>query len=499
MAARVDDRQPESDREWSIETHGINPIPDSDRHGKPLELFWIWCAANISILGIAFYGAAVVVFFGLNVWQGILAGLLGTLLSFALVGFISLAGKWSGAPTLVLSRAPFGVVGNALPTLVSYASLVGWEIVLTALGVLATETVIDRLGGPTGTGTRIVAFAVIAIVTIGGGLLGHATIVKIQTWFTWAFAGLTVVFMALMVDQIDADLLASLPSSDFLHGFLPAVSIVAAGLGIGWVNAAADYSRYLPRQSSSLGVWWWTTIGASIAPVILIVFGVLLAGKNPGLASSSNPIGDLAAPLPTWFLVPYLLVAVGGLLAGALLDIYSSGLNLLTLGVPIRRYQSVAIDGVLMIIGNIYLLFIAEDFITPFIGFLITLGVPLAAWAAIFLVDMWLFRRGGYDEGELYRSSGRYGSANVAGVLAFTLATFVGWGLVTSFAPIFDWVGYLLRWFGWDEGALAGSSIGLFVGFLVAGLLYGVLSRALPERSRVLRSRTPIELGTKIE
>jgi NCS1 family nucleobase:cation symporter-1 len=500
MAARVEGRQPESDREWSIETHGIDPIPDSDRHGKPVELFWIWCAANISILGIAFYGAAVVVFFGLNVWQGILAGLLGTVLSFALVGLISLAGKWSGAPTLVLSRAPFGVVGNALPTLVSYVSLVGWEIVLTALATLATETVIDRLGGPTGTGTRVVSFAIIATVTIGVGLLGHATIVKIQTWFTWGFAALTVVFMALELDQIDTSALSSLETPSFLQGFLPAVSIVAAGLGIGWVNAAADYSRYLPRQSSSLGVWWWTTVGASIAPIILIVFGVLLAGKNPGLASSSNPIGDLAAPLPTWFLVPYLLVAVGGLIAGALLDIYSSGLNLMTLGLPVPRYQSVAIDGVLMIIGNIYLLFWAEDFITPFTGFLITLGVPLAAWASIFLVDMWLFRRAqGYDETELYRASGRFGSVNAAGIAAFVLATFVGWGLVTSFAPIFDWVGYLLRWFGWDQGALAGSSIGLFIGFLIAGLLYGVLSQVLPERSRVLRGRTPIELGTKIE
>ena len=93
----------------------------------------------------------------------------------------------------------------------------------------------------------------------------------------------------------------------------------------------------------------------------------------------------LAKDLPTWFLVPYLLTAVGGLVAGALLDIYSSGLNLLTLGVKIERYKSVAIDGILMLIGNIYILFVAPDFFQPFQGFLITLGVLLAAWAGIFL------------------------------------------------------------------------------------------------------------------
>ncbi|MGZ4109968.1 MAG: cytosine permease, partial [Actinomycetota bacterium] len=91
--------QPESDRVWSIETHGIRPIPESDRHGAPRELFLIWFAANISILGVS-YGTYLVTFFGLNLWQSLIAGILGTVLSFLLVGFISLAGKKGSAPTL---------------------------------------------------------------------------------------------------------------------------------------------------------------------------------------------------------------------------------------------------------------------------------------------------------------------------------------------------------------------------------------------------------------
>jgi NCS1 family nucleobase:cation symporter-1 len=257
-----------------------------------------------------------------------------------------------------------------------------------------------------------------------------------------------------------------------------------AGLGIGWVNAAADYSRYLPRSSSSRSVVGWTVFGASVAPIILIIFGVLLAANNPAVATSANPIGVLAKPLPTWFLVPYMVVAVGGLVAGAVLDIYSSGLNLLTLGLRIPRYQSVAIDGVLMIVGNIYILFFNQDFFTPFQGFLITLGVLLAAWAAIFLTDMALFRRrGGYAERDLYVSQGIYGAINPAGVVSFLVASFVGLGLVTSQAPIFTWVGYLLRWFGWEDSALASSSIGLFIGFILAGALYAVLSKLVPAPS----------------
>jgi NCS1 family nucleobase:cation symporter-1 len=470
--------EPESDRVWSIETHGIDPIPDSDRHGKPSELFWVWCAANISILGIA-YGGYLVTFYGLSFPQGVAAAVIGTVASFVLVGFVSLAGKVAGAPTLVLSRAAFGITGNAIPTLVSWVALVGWEIILVALATLSVEAILDRLGAPTGDTVTGIAFVVIAAATIAIGLLGHATIVRIQTWFTYAFAVLTVVFFVLVADQISWDKVASLPSASPAW-FVGGVSIVAAGLGIGWVNAGADYSRYLPRGVSSRSVVAWTTFGASVAPLILIPFGILLAAGNADIANSPNPIAVLARDVPTWFLVPYLLTAVGGLLAGAVLDIYSSGLNLLTLGVRIPRYQSVAFDGVLMLVGNVYILFFARNFFGPFQGFLITLGVLLASWAAIFLVDFAMFRRrDGYAEADLYRAGARYPAWNPAGVVAFLVAAFIGLGLVKSTAAIFSWAGYLLGAFGGDDGAVAASSIGLWIAFVVAGLLYAVVSLAL--------------------
>jgi NCS1 family nucleobase:cation symporter-1 len=479
--------QPESDRVWSIETHGIDPIPDSDRHGKPQELFWIWCAANIGILGVT-YGAFLVAFYSLNLWQAVLATVIGTILSFFLVGFVSLAGKLGGAPTLVLSRAAFGVTGNSLPTVVSYLSLVGWEIVLVALATFAAQTVLERLGWVSGDLALGLSFVVIAGATIAIGLLGHATIVRIQTWFTWAFAALTAVFIVLAWSEIDLDAVSSLPTGPFWSGFVGGMSIIMAGLGIGWVNAGADYSRYLPKDTSSRAVVGWTVFGASVAPLILIVFGVLLAADNPDLATSANPIGVLAEPLPTWFLVPYMIVAVGGLVGGALLDIYSSGLNLLTLGLRVPRYQSVAIDGVLMLIGSLYILFFNESFFLPFQGFLITLGVLLASWSAIFLVDMGLYRRRGYAEGDLYAVTGRYGAWNVAGVTSFLVAGFVGLGLVSS-APtgepawIFSWVGYLLRWFKWEETAFGSSSLGLLLAFAIAGILYATFSRGAAPRS----------------
>lgn len=110
---------------FHIEQNGINIIGESERKGRPRDLFWPWCAANISVLGIS-YGAFLIDFH-ISFWQATIAGIFGTVFSFLLVGFISLAGKHGSAPTMVLSRPAFGVKGNALPAFISWLLLVGWE------------------------------------------------------------------------------------------------------------------------------------------------------------------------------------------------------------------------------------------------------------------------------------------------------------------------------------------------------------------------------------
>jgi len=84
----------------------------------------------------------------------------------------------------------------------------------------------------------------------------------------------------------------------------------------------------------------WTTFGSAIAPIFLLGFGLLLAGSSTSLnkAISADPIGALTTILPTWYLFPFAIVAVLGLVGGAVLDIYSSGLTLLAAGLRAPRY-----------------------------------------------------------------------------------------------------------------------------------------------------------------
>jgi purine-cytosine permease-like protein len=292
----------------------------------------------------------------------------------------------------------------------------------------------------------------------------------------------TVVFIALVADHIHWHTVSGIHSGS-AQAVIGALVFVMTGFGLGWVNVAADYSRYLPRRSSGRGVVWWTTFASSIAPVFLVVFGLLLAGSSSSLNSAiqADPIGALATLLPTWFLVPFAIVAVLGLIGGSVLDIYSSGLALLTLGVRVPRYVAALIDGTVMTLGTIYVVFFAHsNFIVQFQGFLITLGVPIAAWCGIMLADIALRRRN-YAETELFTPRGRYGDIRWLPVLTVVVATGLGWGLVTNgLASWLTWQGYLLGPFGLGgkTGAWAFANLGVLIALALGFVVTIVFSRS---------------------
>jgi hypothetical protein len=73
------------------------------------------------------------------------------------------------------------------------------------------------------------------------------------------------VFIALVADHIHWHTVSAIHSGS-AQAVIGALVFVMTGFGLGWVNVAADYSRYLPRRSSGSGVVWWTTFASSIAP-----------------------------------------------------------------------------------------------------------------------------------------------------------------------------------------------------------------------------------------
>ena len=460
----------------NLELNGTNVIHESERQGKASSLFWPWCGANVSLLALS-YGSFFLGF-GISFWQATAAAILGTVLSFLLVGVSSLAGKKSNAPTMVLSRATFGVKGSMIPGFLSYLVFVGWEIVLISLATLATGTVFMRLGNLDHNTAMVIGFVIAVGFTVSAGVLGFAVIMRIQRVLTIVTIAMTGVYISLTIGEVDWAAISALPSGS-AQGFIGAMIFGATGIGLGWVNAAADYSRYLPRSTSSKSVIGWTVFGASIVPITLVIYGAALSASNKDLseAIAGDPIGALTTILPSWYLIIFALVAILGLVGGAILNLYSSGLTLISIGLPVKRHVAASIDAVLMLMGAIYFVWIADDFFFPFQGFLITLGVPIATWSAIFVTDVLM--RKSYHETDLYKTNGRYGSWNAGSISVMVIGTFVGWGFVTnSFASWLSWQGYFLSLIGGKEGAWAYANLGVFFALVIGFVGYFLFARS---------------------
>jgi purine-cytosine permease-like protein len=466
------------------ELNDINFIGESERRGKASDLFWPWAGANVSLLALS-YGAFFLGF-GISFWQATIAAVVGTVGSFALVGVSSLAGKRSSAPTMTLSRAAFGVKGNLLPGLLSYFVFVGWETVLVSLATLATGTVLERATSLDRNIALVLGFLIAASLTIFGGVLGHPVIMKLQRWITGITVLATVTYIVLTLDEVNWDSVFEIKAGS-TAGLIGAIIFAITGIGLGWVNSAADYSRYLPRNVSSKSVFGWTVFGASIVPIVLVIYGSALSGSSKALsdAIAMDPIGALTQLLPTWFLIPFALVAILGLVGGAILDLYSSGLTLISIGVKVKRPVAAAIDGTIMLFGTIYIVWFATDFFGPFQGFLITLGVPVAVWSAIFVADV-VLRKRDYVEADLFSETGRYGRVNPAAIALVVVGSIVGWGFVTNtFASWLSWQGYFMSAIGGKEGQWAYANVGV-----IFALAIGFVGHLITGRSRIKRQES---------
>ena len=461
---------------FDVEINGPNTIQESERSGTARSLFWPWAGANVSLLALS-YGAFFLGF-GISFKQATYAAIIGTIASFFLVGISSLAGKRSNAPTMVLTRASFGVKGSVVPGLLSYLIFVGWETVLVSLATLATGTVFSRVGGVDHNLALILGFVIAVSLTVFGGVLGFTVIMRLQKILTVVTVVMTVVYVGLTFDSVNWSSVTAIKDGS-TQGFIGALIFGVTGIGLGWVNCAADYSRYLPRTVSSKAVVGWTVFGASVVPIVLVIYGAALSGSSKELsdAIAMDPIGALTSLLPTWFLIPFALVAILGLVGGAILDLYSSGLALVSIGIPIKRHQAASIDAIIMLAGSIYIVWIADNFFFPFQGFLITLGVPIAVWSAIFVADV-VMRSKAYSEKDLYDPRGIYGSVNKSSIGLMVIGSIVGWGFVTNtFASWLSWQGYFLPLIGGKEGPWAYSNIGVVLALIIGFVGHILLAR----------------------
>src|SRR5215210_3550716 len=122
----------------------MQPIPVSERTLGMWGTFVLWADLGVSFL-VMVVGMFLVP--GLGLTEALMAILIGAVIGNLLLGLAAIVGSETGAPTMVLLRAPLGVRGSYLPTVLNIVQLIGWAALEVIVMAQALDVLLNRLLG----------------------------------------------------------------------------------------------------------------------------------------------------------------------------------------------------------------------------------------------------------------------------------------------------------------------------------------------------------------
>lgn len=455
----------------TLETHHIDPVPESERAGHARDLFALWFSANLNV-GNAVFGLVIFAIVP-NFWLAVAAALIGNTVGTVLMALHSVQGARLGIPQLIQSRGQFGYFGALVP--VAAAALM-------YLGFTASVTIVGGQALQSATGMNLVAaMLIVAAVSFFIAVVGYHAI---HTVCHWAQLPLTLVLLTVTALAVLQD--GTTPTTDqpvTIEAFLAGVGI-AVTFSLTYAPFVSDYSRYLPADTSGRAIFGWTAGGVFLSSAWVIVLGLLLtsASGDTNIFQSADAAmggGTLSAVV--------LIVTAAGLAVTNVLNVYGGMLNLVTGLATFVRIDVSFRNRVLMmlptfVIGTAVATLVSENYADNFTAFLSMLLLLLIPWGAVNLVDFYVVQRGHYDVPAMFVKAGpywhdpaswTYGGINGKVMLAYLVGVASGFPFVSC---------------SWFQGPLAaslgGTDLSWIPGLAVTAIVYLALSR--------IRSTAPV-------
>ena len=445
-----------------VENRHIEFIPAAARHGKPWHQFVFWFGANVNVFNVVLGGVCVSI--GLTFWWAVIAITIGTLIGALLIALHASQGPKLGVPQTIQSRGQFGFYGAAWLFPVVLALNIGFvsaELVIQAQAMSGVSTAL----------TMPEWIIVLAVPSAVIGIYGYRWIHRVMQ-ATAVIVGVTIVVMFVQ------GLGHALPASETTLARPPA-GLFAAGVALLVIDMlsfgpfTADYSRYLPKETSPWRLIWANYAGNVLATVASCAVGAYLAALLPKL----TPVGAVGQISGKWALI----IMTFSLMNANTFNAYTGSFQILAFGSMWRRFkaESVLVRVIpflaVMVAGAAIACWGYQQFVGNLSNFLDDLLILLIPWSAVNLVDYFLVRHGEYDVASFFTASGIYGKWAWRGLAAYV----IGLGVELPFVSQPDYTGLLVK-------QLGGADISWLVGWVVAAGVYLYLASGTrqPSRSR---------------
>ncbi len=455
----------------AVEPGGVEYIPDRERHGSPIQLFWTWMSPNMEFATV-FVGVLPIAVFGGGFWPTVFGVTLGSLMGSVTHAILSTMGPRFGVPQMVEGRASFGFLGNFLPAALSWLTAsFGWFIVNSVSGTFALVTLTSVLSNKTAVLDFRVAFVIVVVAQVIVAFIGHNLIHQFERiifpYLTAVFGLATIIILTQAHPGLDFNAKAGPAASGGPSGAFILAVFIAFGYAIGWNPFASDYSRYLPKNVSPRKVALAAGLGVFVSCSVLEIAGAAAATISQ---LGNNPTEQFTNPLPVWLQVLVLLGIAIGAVAANVLNIYSGSMAFLTLGINLavqwRRAISALVFGVIgLVIGLLLQANVAPG--SKYENFLLVITYWITPWLAVVITDF-VLHRGRYPENVFYDT----GWANWKGfiaMLAGIIATTPFWDQPPTFFSLPLWFGTVPT----NNPQL--GDLSFFAGAIVATVVYLLL------------------------
>jgi len=471
------------------------PVTVETGANRGVSLFWLWFAANSSALSIAL--GATILSFGLSLRQAVIAAVGGVLLSLLPIGAGVLAGKRSDQPTMMVSRAAFGTVGNIVPSILAVvarvflAALLLWLSAASAAALLTKAGLTGRLDS-----AQLVVIGLVAgfVIVMAAASSSVAVLLRLQLILTILTGILLIWLIVASWDAVHVSVAVNAGDGPWILVIGGAVLVFIA-CGLAWATGGGDFVRADGPATRSRGAAGWSMLGTALPLFVLVCYGALLAASNPRISDelATDPVGTLSGFLPGWAAALLIAAISLGLLSGAIVSAHSGVHAVRGIATDLARPWRLLVVGLLLALAAAALLAVLPreglEGAGPAIRDLaMTAAVPIAAWAGIFAAEQ-LIRTRRYDTASLLRRGGAYPAANWVNLVMLGVASAVGYGLITASLSWLSWQGFLFPLLGFDAGAdFAATDIGVIVA-LVLGLITPLVA-GIPRIRRQERFRS---------
>ncbi len=442
-----------------------------------------WPGATSSVVVLAL--GALLVSGGLSPLQSVLAVVLGAVaaaLPIALTTIGAARRRTSGAE---LSRSSFGSTGAAIPnSVLVIARVVVFAGLFWAL-VIATRSVVFESGYDLFIDPAVAAWIAAGVVAVGATILaatGGRALARAQ-WVLSVLAVLSVVSLIVgSVGLVDFSTIAGAASAQPIAVFAGAMTVLALIVAV-WGGVGADVLIIRAESRSGLGAGLGTTLGTILPLIVLIVWGILLAGGDPTRSAllSTDPVAAMAQGLPSWYPLPLLLAVLAPSLGASALVARSGGVALASVAPGAPRFAAASAVVLVGICVGVVLVLLVPASNVLVLGAAPLVAVPVLAWSGIVGVEA-LLRRD--DDGLRAFTGGDEAPAFRWGpVIAFVVISGLGWGSLIPSASTGGVGGWLWNLLGMTDSAVALSGLGVLVP-LVLGSVVGIVSALGASRGR---------------